>query len=89
MNTTLRAPEGSYSVVPPICQVCLENGCHIIVRQARQNARAKQAMLDVAASREGMRQDTFVDDAPVIVDEAPTEACAQPKSRRNKRNVVR
>jgi len=50
---------------------------------------SKPYMLDVAASREGMRQDKVVDEAPAIVDEAPTAACAQPKSRKNKRNVAR
>jgi len=59
------------------------------VRQARQNARAKQAMLDVAASREGMRQAKCVYEAFANVDETPTAACAQPKSRRNKRNVAK
>ena len=88
INTSLRAPEGPYSVVLPICQACLLDGCHIIVRQARQNARAQQAMLEAAASREGTRQDKVVDEAPAIVDEASAAACAQPKSRRNKRNVA-
>ena len=59
------------------------------MRRARQNAWAKQAMLDVAASREGMRQDKVVDEALAIVDEAPAAACAQPKSRINKCNVAR
>ena len=62
MTTSLRAPEGPYCVVLPIYQVCLENGCHILVRQARENARAKQAMLDVATSREGIHQDKVVDE---------------------------
>ena len=70
--------------------MCLENGCNSIVRAARQNARAKQAMLDVATSREGRRQDkVVVDEALVIVDEAHAVVCAQPKSHRNKRNVAR
>jgi hypothetical protein len=63
---------------------------YIIVRAARQNARTKQAILDDAASREGTRQNKVdIDEAPAIVDEAPKDVCAQPKSRRNKRNVVR
>ena len=67
------APEGPYYVVLPICQVPLENNCHIIVRAARHNARAKQAMLDVTSSREGRRQyKIVVNEVPSIVDEAPT-----------------
>ena len=51
-NTSLRAPpEGPYFIGLPICQVCLENGCNMIVRAARRHARAKQAILDVAQHR--------------------------------------
>ena len=60
----------------PICQLCLDNGCHIILRAARQNARAKQAMLDVASSRASRRQDKLVvDEALAIFDEAARAVC--------------
>ena len=41
MNTNLKALEGPYFVVLPICKACVASGCHIIVRNARQNATAK------------------------------------------------
>ena len=33
--TSLKAPDGPYSVMLPICEQCLANGCHGIVRGAR------------------------------------------------------
>ena len=53
LHTHLKAPEGPYSVVLPICKACIESGCHIIVRHARQNATAKQARLDDERARGG------------------------------------
>ena len=56
LNTNLKHREGPYSVVLPVCKACLENGCNIIVREARQNAQAKQARIDAKAAREAGRQ---------------------------------
>ena len=90
MNTSLKAPEGPYFVVLYIGQVCVVSGCHIIVRAIGQTARVKQAMLDVAASRVGRRQDkVVVDEAHIMIDDALTFACVQSKSRKNKSNVAR
>jgi len=36
LNTHLKAPEGPYSIVLPICKACIDSGCHIIVRSARR-----------------------------------------------------
>ena len=44
MNTHLKAPAGPYSIVLPICNVCIDSGCPIIVRSAR-NSKLKQARL--------------------------------------------
>ncbi len=55
-NSNLNISEGYYSVVLPVCKVCLENGCNIIVRVARQNTKAKQAKIEAAATREAGRQ---------------------------------
>jgi len=45
LNTHLKAADGPYSVVLPICKACLDSGCQIIVRSARHNAKAKHARL--------------------------------------------
>ena len=57
LNSHLKAPEGPYSVVLPACKVCLENSCNIIVCVAKQNAEAKQAMIDSAVAREAGRKE--------------------------------
>ena len=46
LNTNLKHPESPYSAVLPVCKVCLDNGCNIIVRGARQNVQANQASQD-------------------------------------------
>jgi hypothetical protein len=61
LNSNLKAPEDPYSVVLPVCKACLENGCSIIARAARQNAEAKQARMEVAAAREAGRQEREVE----------------------------
>ena len=64
LNTQLKAPEGPYSVVLPICKSCIDNGCHIIVRDARQKAAAKQASLEARHARKVSRQErTLVEEA--------------------------
>ncbi len=50
LNASLKAPEGPYSIVLPICEECMDKGLHMIVRAARQNAEAKQARLDSQAT---------------------------------------
>ena len=57
LHTHLKAPKGPYSIVLPICKACLDSGCHIIVRHARQNATAKQAKLDAERARGTLRQE--------------------------------
>jgi hypothetical protein len=53
MNTHLKAPAGPYSVVLPICNPCIDSGCPIIVRSAR-NSNAKQARLEHKHGREAI-----------------------------------
>lgn len=61
LNTSLTAPEGPYSVVLPICMACLDSGCNIIVRSARQNAKAKHARLEAENARKLLEQDVDAD----------------------------
>ena len=35
LHTSLNAPDGPYSIVLPICEQCLANVCHVVVRGAR------------------------------------------------------
>ena len=72
MNSHLKALEGPYSIVLPICKACMDSGCHIIVRNARQNSTAKQAKLDAKHAREVARQENaVVENAPnVVVEDA-------------------
>ena len=68
-------PDGPYSVVLPACKMCLDNGCHIIVRGARQNAQAKQDKLDAQATRDAARQtNVMASEGAATVAEAPEEA---------------
>ena len=53
MNTHLKAPAGPYSVVLPICNACIDSGCPMIVRLAR-NSKAKQARLEHQHGREAV-----------------------------------
>ena len=39
-NSSFKVSVGPYSVVNPTCKVCLDNGCNIIVRGAKQNAQS-------------------------------------------------
>ncbi len=70
LNTTLKAPDGPYSIVLSICEECLANGCRVVVRAARQNAQAKQAKMDAKAARDARRKgvDNIVDNAAPIPD---------------------
>jgi hypothetical protein len=60
LNTHLKAPEGPYSIVLPICKECIYIGCHIVVHSARQNAVAKEARLDADHERKVLRQEMAV-----------------------------
>jgi hypothetical protein len=91
LNSTLKAPDGPYSVVLPICKMCLDNGCHIIVRGARQNAEVKQAKLDIKAAREARRQEKDVESKRAATSaearkEAREEAPSATPSKSRKRN---
>jgi hypothetical protein len=55
LHSSLMAPGGPYFVMLLVCQTCLEHGRHVIVRAARQNARAKQDKIDVVAPTEAAR----------------------------------
>ena len=78
MNTHLKAPNGPYSVVLPICKACIDDGCPIIVRSARNNANTKQARLEkqdareaastgIAASTASTTTTTFATTAPTTI----------------------
>ena len=62
LNTSLKAPEGPYSLVLPICKACMESGCNVVVRSARQNAKAKHARMDLDRDREALRAETLAAD---------------------------
>jgi hypothetical protein len=79
LNSNLKAPEDPYSVVLAVCKVRLENGCNIIIRAARQSAKAKQARIVVAAARKAGRQEREVEAAATaaaiaVATSAPTFA---------------
>ena len=57
MHPSLKAPAGPYSVVLPVCKDCLDGGCQIIARNARQNAESKKNKLDAEAARKAARQE--------------------------------
>jgi hypothetical protein len=70
LNTSLKAHDGPYSVVLPICKACLDNGYSIIVRAARQNANAKQAKIDADRAREALREEVHTGRAAILPEEA-------------------
>jgi hypothetical protein len=87
LNNQLKAPEGPFSIVLPICKSCIDSGCHIIVRVARQNAASKQANLEAKQARKVLRQEhTRVEEAEAtaIVGEDPHTSKPR-SSRRNTR----
>jgi hypothetical protein len=84
LNTSLKAPEGPYSVVLPICKACMESGCNIVVRSARQNAKAKHARMDLDKDREALHAEVLeVEEAS----EAPAPTTTLPKKKRNIRST--
>jgi len=70
LNTALKAPDGPYSVVLPVCEECLANGCRVVVRAAKHNAQANQAKMDAKAARDTRRKEVanIVDEAAPIAD---------------------
>jgi hypothetical protein len=72
LKSQLKAPEGPYYVVLRICKSCVDNGYHIIVRAARQNAAAKQANLAVKHARGVLRQEKTL-----IEEEQDTEVAGE------------
>ncbi len=63
LNTSLKALDGPYSVVLPIRKACLDCGCIIVVRAARQNAKAKHARMEVnSRDREALRAEVLAAD---------------------------
>ncbi len=94
LNSCLKAPDGPYSVVLPICKMCLDNGCHIIVRGARQTVEVKQAKLDAKVVREIRRQEKDVANKRAATlaearEEAREEAPTATPSKSRKRNATR
>ena len=55
MHPSLKAPAGPYYVVLPVCKECLDGGCQIIARNARQNADSKKNKLGAEAARKAAR----------------------------------
>jgi hypothetical protein len=48
--------------------MCINSGCHIIVRPARQNPSARQARLDAKHAREVLRQEKALgEDSPNVI----------------------
>ena len=97
MHPSLKAPAGPYSVVLPVCKECLDGGCQIIARNARQNAESKKNKLDAEAARkaarlekaaeaaakeeEAQRQQKATDAGPSAGSGTGPAAPAQPKGR--------
>ncbi len=96
-HSSLKAPDGPYSTVLIVSQICLENGRHIIVRAARQNTQAKHSTTDVVVAREAARQERVVANGGTVSHEeahaaapnvAPPVAAAKTKKRNANRYVL-
>jgi len=91
INTSLKAPDGPYSFVLPSCEQCLANGCHVVVRGARQNAQAKQAKLDAMVARAALSQEVEVVGEAAhtkdVVDDTTTPSSVK-KGRKRKANTT-
>ena len=86
LNTALKAHNEPYSAVLPIYKACLDSGCNIVVRAARQNAKAKHARMEVDRDREALRAELFaVDEAREVAAATMTSEEVQtlPKKKRN------
>ena len=78
------------SIVLPACKMCLDNGCHIIVRRARQSAQAKQYKLDDQAVRDAARQArVMASEGAATTTEVHAEEHAKAPSKRRKRDATR
>jgi len=85
LNYSLKAPHDPYYVVPPLCKLCLDVICHIVVHVVRQNAQDEQDKSDAQAVREVGRQ------AHVMAGEGAatvTEAHATTPSKSRKRTAT-
>jgi hypothetical protein len=87
LNTSPKAPEGPYSLVLPICKACMESGCNIVVRSARQNAKAKHARMDLDRDREALRTGAPNVEEVLAADEAREVAAPTTTLTKKKRNV--
>ncbi len=56
MNPSLKAPNGPYHLVLPICKRCYDNGCDITVHGSHQNGRATCTRLDAKKRLEALRE---------------------------------
>ena len=99
LHTHLKSPKEPYSIVLPICKAYLDSGGHIIVRNSRQHANAKQARLDADRARQVLRQEmatakdasngvvssvAYANDYEVqLIEEAEEEHATAPRSSRS------
>ena len=77
-------------MVLPICKACLDYGCNIVVRAARQNAKAKHARMEIDMDREALRAEILAADEAREVAPASTtseEVQTLPKTKRNIRST--
>ena len=86
LNSSLKAPDGPYSLVLHVSKMCLNNGGHVIVRGARQNAQAKQDKLNAQAAREVARFEKTVSSEGAT---ASAEAHAAAPSTSRKRRATK
>ena len=87
LNASLKALEGPYSLVLPICKACMESGCNIVVRSARQNAKAKHARMDLDRDREALRAEAPNVEEVLAAYEAREVATPTTTLTKKKRNV--
>ena len=77
-------------MVLSICKACLDNGCNIVVRAARENAKAKHARMEVDTDREALRAEALaVDEAHEVATTTSEEVQTLPKKKRNIRSTRR
>ncbi len=89
LSSSLKAPDGPYSVVLPTCKLCLNNGCPIIVRGARQNAQAKQDKIDAQADREARREAHAMTSESAATTSPIAEATSTSHAKSRKRTATR
>ena len=71
----------------PICKACMESGCHIVVRSARRNAKAKHARMDLDRDREAQRAEAPNVEEVLATNEAREVAAPTTTLAKKKRNV--